>query len=80
MKGIRHTFEFPRIGDLPWWSKILQYRAPKFTNNMANDEYALQRKFAAQSCRAHAQARARGVSALGEYLLFDQGFSAARDS
>jgi hypothetical protein len=47
-KGIRHRFEFPRIGDLPWWSKIPRYRNPKFTNNMSNNEYALQRQFAAR--------------------------------
>jgi hypothetical protein len=47
-KGIRHIFEFPRIGDLPWWAKIPRYRNPKFTNNMSNNEFAIQRKFSAR--------------------------------
>jgi len=48
VKGIRHIHEFPRIGDLSWWSRIPRYRNPKFTNNMCNDEYAVQRRFAAR--------------------------------
>ncbi|MFI5461700.1 MAG: hypothetical protein ACHRXM_40465 [Isosphaerales bacterium] len=47
-KGIRRIFEFPRIADLPWWSKIPRYRDPKFSNNMANDEYLKSRQFAAR--------------------------------
>jgi hypothetical protein len=47
-KGIRHIFEFPQIGDLPWWSKIPRYRNPKFTSNMSNGEYAKQRQFSAR--------------------------------
>jgi hypothetical protein len=47
-KGIRHSFEFPRIGDLPWWSKIPRYRNPKLTHNMNNEEFAKQRQFSAR--------------------------------
>jgi hypothetical protein len=47
-KGMRHLHEFPKIGDLPWWAKIPRYRNPKFNNNMANNEYALSRRFAAR--------------------------------
>jgi hypothetical protein len=47
-KGLRHIYEFSRIGDLPWWSKIPRYRNPKFTANMSVPEYAKQRVFSAR--------------------------------
>jgi hypothetical protein len=47
-KGIRHIYEFPRLADLPWWKKIGYYRQPKFTGNMAADEYLGQRKYTAR--------------------------------
>ncbi len=47
-RGMRHTYEFPRLADLPWWQKLLQYRQPKFTANMVIDEYKRQREFTAR--------------------------------
>jgi hypothetical protein len=47
-KGMRHVYEFPRIGDLSWWEKIPRYRNPKFTANMANEEYSKHREFTAR--------------------------------
>jgi hypothetical protein len=47
-KGLRHVYEFPRIGDLSQWSKIPRYRNPKFTANMPVEEYARQRQFTAR--------------------------------
>src|SRR5438309_11626414 len=47
-KGMRHVYEFPRIGDLPWWQKIPRYRNPKFTANMGIEEYAKQHEFTAR--------------------------------
>jgi hypothetical protein len=44
-KGMRHVYEFPRVGDLPWWQKIPRYRRPKFTANMSSQEYAKHREF-----------------------------------
>jgi hypothetical protein len=46
-KGIRHIYEFPRLADLPWWKKIARYRNPKFTGNVAVDEYKKTREFTA---------------------------------
>jgi hypothetical protein len=48
VKGMRHVYEFPRIRDLPWWSKTVRYRQPKFTGNMSNSEYAKHREFTAR--------------------------------
>jgi hypothetical protein len=47
-KGMRHTYEFPRIGDLPWWQQFGRYRHPKFTANMTIDEYKTHRTFTAR--------------------------------
>jgi hypothetical protein len=47
-KGMRRLFEFPTIGDLPWWAKLSRYRHPKFTSNMMNEEYTVHRRF---TCR-----------------------------
>jgi hypothetical protein len=47
-KGMRHIYEFPRIADLPWFQKMARYRQPKFTGNMANQEYLVARKFTAR--------------------------------
>jgi hypothetical protein len=47
-KGMRHIFEFPRIGDLPWYRKLSRYRQPKFTHNMNDLEFLKQREFAAR--------------------------------
>jgi hypothetical protein len=47
-KGMRYVYEFPKIGDLPWWQKIPRYRVPKFTANMGGGEYALHRVFTAR--------------------------------
>jgi hypothetical protein len=47
-KGMRHIHEFPRIGDLPWYSKIPRYRQPKFTANMNDPEFTRQREFVAR--------------------------------
>ena len=47
-KGMRHTFEFPRIGDLTWWQKFPRYRAPTLTANMLIDEYKGHRTFTAR--------------------------------
>jgi hypothetical protein len=47
-KGMRYTFEFPRIGDLTWWQKLPRYRHPKFTNNMLIEEYKVHRTFTAR--------------------------------
>jgi hypothetical protein len=46
--GMRHVYEFPRIGGLPWWQKIPRYRNPKFTVNMGMEEYAKHREFTAR--------------------------------
>ena len=47
-KGMRYIYEFPRIGDLPWWQKYPLYRHPKFTANMMIDEYKTHRTFTAR--------------------------------
>jgi len=47
-KGMRHIYEFTKIGDLSWWDKTTRYRNPKFTNNMTNPEYKALREFAAR--------------------------------
>jgi hypothetical protein len=47
-KGMRSVYEFPRMGDLPWWSKLPRYRNPKFTANMSSHEYVKQREFTAR--------------------------------
>ena len=47
-KGLRHLYEFPKIGDLPWWQKMGHYRDPKFVSNMVMDEYAKHRVFTAR--------------------------------
>ncbi len=47
-KGMRRIFEFPTIGELPWWAKIPRYRHPKFTSNMMNEEYVAHRRFTAR--------------------------------
>jgi hypothetical protein len=47
-KGLRHLYEFPKIGDLPWWQKLAHYRDPKFAANMPVDEYAKLRVFTAR--------------------------------
>jgi hypothetical protein len=47
-KGKRHNYEFPRIGDLPWWRKFARYRNAKFTANMLDDEWATHRRFTAR--------------------------------
>lgn len=47
-KGLRHLYEFPRIGDLPWWKKLAHYRDPKFAANMPVEEYKTLRVFTAR--------------------------------
>jgi hypothetical protein len=47
-QGMRHDYEFLRLGELPWWSKIPRYRHPKFTANMAIEEYSRHREFTAR--------------------------------
>jgi hypothetical protein len=47
-KGLRHLYEFPRIGDLSWWHKLAHYRDPKFAANMIVDEYAKLRVYTAR--------------------------------
>src|SRR5262249_28037627 len=47
-KGMRHVYEFPRIGELSWWQKIARYRDPKFAANMAVGEYGRHREFTAR--------------------------------
>ncbi len=47
-KGMRHTHQFPRLADQPWWQKLPRYRDPKFTANMLMDEYKAHRTFTAR--------------------------------
>lgn len=47
-KGMRYTFDFPRLAELPWWQKIGRYRQPKFTMNMMIEEYKRHREFTAR--------------------------------
>jgi hypothetical protein len=47
-KGMRHTYEFTRLGDLSWWQKFPRYRNCKFTANMLTDEYKTHRTFTAR--------------------------------
>jgi hypothetical protein len=47
-KGIRHIYEFTKIGEMSSWEKMFRYRDPKFTSNMMNDEYAQQRVLTAR--------------------------------
>jgi hypothetical protein len=47
-KGMRHTYEYPRIADLTWWEKFSRYRNPKFTANMTIEEYKVHRTFTAR--------------------------------
>lgn len=42
-RGMRYTYEFTRLGDLPWWQKWPRYRNCKFTANMLANEYKGQR-------------------------------------
>jgi hypothetical protein len=46
--GMRHTFEFPRLGDLTWWQRFPRYRNCKFTANMMIEEYKVHRTFTAR--------------------------------
>mgnify|MGYP001016450457 CR=1 FL=1 len=47
-KGMRHLFEFPKVGELPWWQKLPRFRHPKFTCNLMLDEFKSQREFTAR--------------------------------
>ena len=47
-KGMRYTYEFPRLADLTWWQKFPRYRNCKFTSNMLVEEYKTQRTFTAR--------------------------------
>jgi hypothetical protein len=47
-QGMRHVYEFPRIGELTWWQKYGHYRNPKFTANMLNGEFKGHRPFTAR--------------------------------
>jgi hypothetical protein len=48
-KRLIHVFEFTKIGDLPWYEKMVRYRNPKFTDNMlSGGEYNQQRVFTAR--------------------------------
>jgi hypothetical protein len=47
-RGMRHTYEFPRLAELPWWQKVGRYRQPKFTSNLLGDEHKRQREFTAR--------------------------------
>jgi hypothetical protein len=44
-KGMRHLYEFPKIGDMPFWEKAAHYRDPKFVSNMVSDEYVKHREY-----------------------------------
>ncbi len=62
-KGIRHIYEFTKIGDLSWWDKISRYRHPKFTGNMMNDEYRDPARVHGTSCRSAVGTGGRRISA-----------------
>jgi hypothetical protein len=47
-KGMRHSYQFPRLADLSWWEKYPRYRNCKFTVNMLSDEYKTHRAFTAR--------------------------------
>jgi len=47
-KGMRHIYQFPRLGDMPWWQRVARYRQPKFTANMCSTEYARHREFSSK--------------------------------
>ncbi len=47
-KGMRQTYEFPRLGNLTWWERIPRYRNCKFTANMSVEEYNEHRTFTAR--------------------------------
>lgn len=47
-KGMRHTYEFPKLGNLSWWEKYPRYRRCKFTANMMSEEFKVQRTFTAR--------------------------------
>ncbi len=76
-KGLRHLYEFPKIGDLPWWQKLGHYRAPKFAANMPVDEYKTLRTFTA-ACRPPVGTEGGGISADGQPLLRSPADPASR--
>jgi hypothetical protein len=45
--GVRYGFRFPRMADYTWWQGIPRFRYAKYTANMAAEEFAVPRKFAA---------------------------------
>jgi hypothetical protein len=45
--GVRYGFRFPRMADYTWWQGIPRFRYAKYTANMAAEEFALPRKYAA---------------------------------
>ena len=47
-KGMRYSYEFPRLGDISWWQRFPRYRNCKFTCNMLIDEYKTHRTFTAR--------------------------------
>ena len=45
--GLRYGFAFPRMADYTWWQGIPRFRYSKYAANLASDEFALPRQFAA---------------------------------
>lgn len=47
-KGMRHAYEFTKVADLPWMSKMPRFRHPKLAANLLVDEYSAQREMVAR--------------------------------
>jgi hypothetical protein len=47
-KGLRHTFDFPRLADYSTWQGIPRFRHSKYAANLSDGEFELTRKFAAR--------------------------------
>ena len=45
--GVRYRFEFPRLADYNWWQGIPRFRYSKYAANLACEDFALAREFAA---------------------------------
>jgi hypothetical protein len=47
VRGVRYNFAFPRMADYSWWQGIPRFRYSKYSANLACDEMAMPREFAA---------------------------------
>jgi hypothetical protein len=46
--GVRYGFAFPRLASYTWWQGIPRFRYSKYAANLASEEFAVPREFAAR--------------------------------